>query len=396
MGNGVTDAYVSIVVPTLDPPALMHEHLARIAAAEASRIELILVCAPDAAPRDGEFAGYGFKAVNVVVGRDVSQPDAINLGARFATGDLITWLNPGDSICADAVQNVLQALCMNAGAGVVYGRARLHRDKDAGEEYPVAEAISLDALFQACCISQPAAWISRGAWQSLGGLRPLFDCAFDYDLWIRAAKDGARFVYLDTVLAVADVTPRSKTYSRRAEVFREQCELLMLHYGRCPPSALTAMWSEALAPAEDYPSVTAGLLRQAAPALESIARTAATVGDYHTARRLRTDARLHFLSRGLAIECRRDGRLAQSARIRISAARLPLSLLFQFDRMPESADDVAVLIQPDQEAARCALLSSTGCMTVRIESSATSDEDGFAALSFLSTSDLGARLIDAW
>lgn len=388
--------FVSIVVPTLAPPAFLHEHLARIAAAGASRIELILVCAPHTAIHEGGFARYGFKATKVVAGRDVSQPDAINLGAHLATGDLVTWLNPGDGICADTVQKVLLALRENADASVIYGRARFHRDKDTSDEYPVAATISLDALFQACCISQPAAWITRAAWKKMAGVRPLFDCAFDYDLWIRTAKDGGRFVFLDSVLADIDVTPGSKTFSRRADVFREQCELLMLHYGRCPPSVLTAIWAESLAPAEGYSSVTADLLRHAAPRLKSIARTAVKVGDYHTARRLCTDARLHFLSRGLAVESRRDGYLAQSGRIRISSDRLPLSLLFQFDRMPESTNDVAILVQPEQDAARCTLLSSISCMATRIEPNAASSEDGFATLAFLSTSDFGVRLIDAW
>lgn len=388
--------FVSIIVPTLDERALVHEHLARIAAAGAAKIELILVCAPSTGIGDEELAGHGFRSTRVVVGRDVSQPDAINLGAGFATGDLITWLNPGDGLSAGAIEKVQQAHQANTGAHVIYGRARLYRGQEAVGEYPVAPEISPDALFQACCISQPAAWISTSAWRALGGVRPLFDCAFDYDLWIRIAQESGGFVFLDAVLADVDVTQGSKTYSRRADVFREQCELLMLHFGRCPPSALTAMWAEALAPAEGYASVTAELLKQAASSLKSIARTADKVGDYHTATRLRTDARLHFLSRGLAVEARRDGYMAQSGRIRISADRLPLSLLFQFDRLPDSPDDVAILVQPDQELARCALLSSTSCMAARIEPNAASAEDGFATLSFLTTSDLGVRLIDAW
>jgi len=392
----VSEDFVSIVVPTLDNRSLVHEHLARLASAGAADIELILVCAPHAAISEDELRGHDFRSTKVIVGRDVSQPDAINLGARLATGSLITWLNPGDGICAGAIGQVLRARRENVGVGVIYGRARLHGGSGAASEYPVASEISPDSLFQACCLSQPAAWIAREMWEEWGGLRSKFDCAFDYDLWIRASRSGARFLFIDAVLADVDVAPGSKSFSRRADVFREQCELLMLHFGRCPPGALTAMWAEALAPAEGYASVTAALLRQAGQGLKSIARTADAVGDYHTATRLRTDARLHFLSRGVAIESQRDGYLAQSGRIRISADRLPLSLLFQFDRLPESMDDVAILIQPDQDVARCTLLSSIGCMATRIEPDAASAADGFATLSFLSTSDLGVRLIDAW
>lgn len=392
----MSDDFVSIIVPTLDRPELVHEHLSRIASMDAARIELILVSGTATTIHADELVQYGFKSTRVVVGQDVSQPDAINLGATHATGSLITWLNPGDGICADTISRVLQAARENPGAGIIYGRARLLRGGESVSEYPVAPVISLDTLFQSCAVSQPAAWIAHSTWVALRGLRPLFDCAFDYDLWIRATQGGVKFVFLNETLAEVDVTPQSKTFSRRADVFREQCELLMHHYGRCPPSALTAMWSEALAPAEGYSSVTAELLRSAAQGLKSISRTAEAVGDYHTAMRLRTDARLHFLSHGLAIEARRDGYLSQSGRIRISADRLPLNLLFQFDKLPDSMDDVAVLVQPDQELARSTLLSSISCMAAHIEPNAASVENGFATLSFLSTSDLGVRLIDAW
>jgi hypothetical protein len=392
----VSDDYVSIIVPTLDTRDVVDEHLSRIARAGADRIELILVCAPHVAISEEELLGYGFRSPKVIMGLDVSQPDAVNLGAHVATGSLITWLNPGDGLRPATIASIQQALHASVETGVIYGRSELYRGQSSVGEYPVGSVVTPETLFQACCISQPAAWISRSAWLTLGGVRPVFDCAFDYDLWIRAVRRGIKFTFLNEVIAEVDISPVSKSFSRRADVFQEQCEVLLHHYGRCPPGVLTAMWAEALAPAEGYQTVAAELLRQAVDSLKMIGHTAEKAGDHHTILRLQTDARLHFLSRGVAIECQRDGYLSQSGRMRISADRLPMTLLFQLDRQPDTIDDVAILVQPDQEPARCTLLSSMGCLAARIEPEAGFVEDGFVTLSFLSTSDLGARLISAW
>lgn len=391
----MTKNLLSVIVPTLGDGDDVRAHLARVAEAGAANLELIVVCASQTDLGEEDILRHGFRRAKVVHGRDVSQPDAVNLGAELATGAFLTWLNPGDDIRPNAVTRVL-AQSGEHDADIVYGRAQLRNGQNAVSEYPVGPCVSLDTLFQACGISQPAAWISRTAWARLGGVHARFDCAFDYDLWIRAVRSSARFAFVDEIFADVDVSPGSKSFARRADVFREQCELLMHHYGRCPPSALTAMWAEALAPAEGYPSITADLLRQAESGLKSIGQTCAKVGDYHTAQRLRTDARLHFLSQGIAIESGRDGYLSQSGRICISADRLPINLLFQLDRLPDSLDDVAILIQPDLEPARCTLLDSTRCIAARIEANVASVEAGFVALSFLSTADLGARLINAW
>jgi hypothetical protein len=387
--------YVSIIVPTANDINTVTSHLERIAALGAARIELILVNPSRSADTEDTLSKFGFRRTQAILGRDVSQADAINLGAEAATGAALTWLNVGDIATPHAIAKVLDTLPDALDARIVYGRAGRHRPGGAADTYPVSPKITPQTLYQACSISQPAAWITPMAWHRMRGLRPRFDCSFDYDFWIRAAQAGLPFDFIDDVLAEVDVVPDAKSFSQRAQVFRENCELLMLHYGRCPPSAITALWAEALAPPEGFAAIAPRLLEEAAAALESIRITAEAVSDIQTLERLRTDARLHFLSRGLAVEMRRDSYLGQASRIRIRGDLLPLNLLFRFDALP-TPDQMTLLFQPDARPAHCTTYPSIGCIAARIDRDARSSEDGCANLAFLTTSDFGARLIDAW
>jgi hypothetical protein len=387
--------YVSIIVPSANDTITVKNHLARIAALGAARIELILVDRSRSPDAKDALSKFGFHRTHAILGRDVSQADAINLGAEAATGAALTWLNVGDIATSDAIAKVLETLPDAPDARIVYGRARRHRLGGAADAYPVASKITPQTLYQACSISQPAAWITPIAWHQMRSLRPVFDCAFDYDFWIRAAQDGLPFDFIDDVLAEVDIVPDAKSFSQRAQVFRENCQLLMLHYGRCPPSAITALWAEALAPSEGFAAIAPNLLKEAAAALASIRRSAETVGDIQTLERLRTDARLHFLSRGLAVEMRRDSYLGQTGRIRIRSDLLPITLLFRFDTLP-TLDQMSLLFQPDARPAQCTTFPSIGCIAARIDSDGRSNEDGCTSLDFLTTSDFGARLIDVW
>ncbi len=388
--------HLSVIIPTTDSFEALRAHIQRLDCETSQRIELVIV-SPDTTLNEAALTdGVRFHSAQMVLGQDVSQPDAINLGAQRATGAAFTWLNVDDLLTDDAVATVLSALANAPDDAIIHGKANRRHPDGSTDDYPVTSQVSLASLFQSCGLSQPATWITPGAFRKAGGLRPRFDCAFDYDFWIRANLAGVPFIYLDTPLAEMDIRPQAKSFVRRARVFQEHCELMMLHYGRCPPNILTALWAEALSPAESFASVSQTLLDEAGKVLKSISETAASTGDDQTLKRLESDARLHFLARGIAADINSRGEMPDRAQIRVRADLLPISLLFRFESPPEDPGTVAVLLQPDARPMASALYPSVGFMAARIEEDAAIGDDGFVQLSFLSTEATGARLIDAW
>jgi hypothetical protein len=386
---------LSIVVPTLDVSERLNDHIAAIAAHGAHNLELVVVCPSGSDTLRSSAREHGFASVQLIVGEDTSQPDGINHGARAAKGAALTWLNVGDRLAEGAVAAVAKALAAAPERAIIYGQAERVRAGGVTDHYPVATEISAAGLFQSCAVSQPAAWITRAAWTELGGLHAGYDCAFDYDLWIRAAHAGIPFIHLPVLLARVDIEPDAKTFRQRPQVFREHAELMMAHYGRCPPSVLTGLWSEALRPAEPFEGVAAHVLREAGTTLEAIDAAADRAGDEATRNRLRNDARLHFLQRGVAAEVSRTGWLGEASRLCVRTDRLPLNLLIAFDQPPDDPAEIALLDQANSRPVATMFYASTNCMVARIETEAAQREP-VSHYTFLSAAPIGARLVDVW
>jgi len=66
------------------------------------------------------------------------------------------------------------------------------------------------------------------------GLDPDLGLSFDYDLWIRMAKLGARFAAIPDYLANSRMHRGAKTLKEREGVFQVSMDLLRRHYGYVP------------------------------------------------------------------------------------------------------------------------------------------------------------------
>lgn len=388
--------HLSVIIPTTDGFEAIRSHVQKLDIEDAHKVELIIV-SPDTSLDEAALTeGIRFHSAKLILGNDVSHCDAINMGAHAATGAAFTWLNVDDHLSSSAVPTALKALSSAPEDAIVYGRATRKRQDGREDAYPVATTVSRDTLFQSCSLSQPATWITPGAFRKVGQLRTRFECAFDYEFWIRAVSKGVPFQFVDEVLAEMDIRPEAKSFDRRARVFQEHCEVMLLHYGRCPPAAITSLWAEALSPSEAYRSVSVGLLRDAGATIDSIAAAADRAGDDQTLQRLETDARLRFLACGVAADMDRQGRLPDRAQMRIRTDKLPMTMLFRLETPPDSPDDVALLLQSETRQLPSSIYTSVGFMAARIEEDAAIGADGYVDVALLSTSPVGAKLVDVW
>jgi hypothetical protein len=84
-----------------------------------------------------------------------------------------------------------------------------------------------------CFICQPTAFIRASAYRRCS-LNPEVNQPFDYDLWIRMAKQGFHFAWIPDYLANSRVHAGSKTICERSAVFHSSMRLLKQHYGYIP------------------------------------------------------------------------------------------------------------------------------------------------------------------
>lgn len=165
---------------------------------------------------------------------DGGAADAINRGFELTTGSVFNWLGADDTLLPGAISAVVKCFASSTDTAAVYGQGYwVDEQGKVLQQYPTIEAFSAELLEQECCICQPACFVRRSAFERVGGLTPALRVAFDYDLWIRMARE-MRFQVIPEFLATSRMRADNKTLGLRPQMFRECFEVLKHHYGYIP------------------------------------------------------------------------------------------------------------------------------------------------------------------
>jgi len=120
--------------------------------------------------------------------KDGGQSEAINKGFAHATGDILCWLNSDDFFLPGVLQSVGREL--HNGPDLIYGNC-LSFSAEGGRclvNRPPAYDQQLFGL--KLCIVQPSSFWTRALWEKTGSLSPELHYAFDWEWYLRAAKNG--------------------------------------------------------------------------------------------------------------------------------------------------------------------------------------------------------------
>ncbi len=178
------------------------------------------------------------EGVELRVEKDNGQVDAINRGFSRATADIVTWLNTDDVYSdPDALREVAQVFAENPDVDVVYCRGRFV-DPDGKllrEAFINADPGALEREFtHSVGILQPALFFRRSVFERFGPLDEDLNFAFDYEYWIRLARGGAKFQFVDRTIVEATLHPNSKTQGQRNRQYHESLVAVKRHYGFVP------------------------------------------------------------------------------------------------------------------------------------------------------------------
>lgn len=172
-------------------------------------------------------------------GKDRGPSDAAYQGFRQAAGEIFAWLNADDNYLPGAVRIAVEYLQAHPEADVVYGEGWwIDENGRVIDRYPTLP-FNPQVLERDCFICQPAAFLRASAYHRCE-LDPFTNCSFDYDLWIRMAKQGIRFASIPQFLANSRIHRGSMTINERRKVFQANIRLLKRHYGYVPVSHVLA------------------------------------------------------------------------------------------------------------------------------------------------------------
>lgn len=203
---------ISVVIPLVGAAASVEETLLSVLNQGYPAVQIILLHAGAADGAADVLERYRDRLEHVAVEPGKGRAHAINTGMALADGDILHWLNADEMLCPGALDavarewtgsqaDIIAGLCMEVSDRRVM---RLTRPPARGIDLPSSERAEFfgrwtkDEYFD-----RPIAFFSRRIWEAAGGcVREDIAHGMDFDLWVRAADNGARYRATNLPLAL--------------------------------------------------------------------------------------------------------------------------------------------------------------------------------------------------
>jgi glycosyltransferase involved in cell wall biosynthesis len=238
---------VSVVTPSFNQGQFIQRTLESVATQTGAAIEHVVFDGSSTDDTVEVLKRFG-NGVRWVSERDKGQTDAINKGIRATDGEIIGWLNSDDVYYPGAITRVVAFFESHPDVDVVYGMAdHIDLSDQAFEAYPT-ESWDIARLRDTCIICQPAAFFRRRVVAQHGLLDESRHFCMDYEYWLRLAKAGVKFAYLEEKLAGSRLYSENKTLGSRLKVHAEINDMQKSLFGTVPDRWL---WNYAHAALDD-------------------------------------------------------------------------------------------------------------------------------------------------
>lgn len=255
IGRGTGDPVVSVIIPTQDYARYLPEALESVRTQTFGDWECIVV---DDGSTDETPAVLSKSEAEDARIRSARQPRqgpsaARNRGLNLCQGRYVQFLDADDVLAAGKLERHVEALDQAPDIDIVYGPARYFddddpgrvlrdglRDDDVGSLRPVSGNTSdvLERLLDANIMTIVSPLVRRSVFDHVGTFDERLDRLEDWDLWLRCAVAGQRFLFIPSVDPVALIRVHAGSLSA------VPAPMLFADYAR-----MRARWALALGPA---------------------------------------------------------------------------------------------------------------------------------------------------
>jgi len=201
---------VSIVTPSLNQGEYIEYTILSVLNQTYQNIEYIVV---DGGSNDETLevlSKYSSK-LKLILGQDNGQTDAINIGMKASTGDLVGWVNSDDLLMRDAVANVVEAFGNNPNGSVYYGGVTLIDDRNRVIGFPKLGLLTFEnLLYGKPSLIQVGTFYPKLLIEKVGYLDDNLLLAMDVDLFLKLLK-FADAILIPKILSSVRIHKSSKT-----------------------------------------------------------------------------------------------------------------------------------------------------------------------------------------
>ncbi len=144
--------------------------------------------------------------------KDRGQSHAINKGFARATGELVGWMNSDDIYFPDAINTVVTYWLANGKPISLITGTKLKGTSSLDTISKLEQSpYTIRHLIEKNIIEQPSTFYPLSLLKEVGYIDERYRMSMDYDLWLRMARYGASFSFLDADLAITRNHPLAKT-----------------------------------------------------------------------------------------------------------------------------------------------------------------------------------------
>jgi glycosyltransferase involved in cell wall biosynthesis len=225
---------ISVVVPSRNQGRFLRAALESIFRQDYPRLEVVVM---DGGSTDESRTIIESFAARLKYWRsrpDEGQSAAINEGMLHCTGDLVAWLNSDDFYWRDCLWTIARAYAAYPGYGLYIGNGlRYAQERDCYTAFNRRHmALDRQALEEGLdYILQPSTFVSRAAWEQVGGLNPTLQYCMDWDILIRISRKYPA-VLINEFLAASREYADTKTSTGRMKRATEILEMIRRHTSR--------------------------------------------------------------------------------------------------------------------------------------------------------------------
>ncbi len=219
----------SIVIPNYNSGPVLERALRSLVSQHYPDLQLILIDAGSTDASREIIERYRPHLDTVVIEKDNGQADALNKGFARATGDVFGWLCADDELLPGALHHAAEIFSANPQADVFLGgciriyadgtRATMIPEKDPWAKIGMQNIVEQSSTFWRAGLHRRCAPLDTG-----------FQLAFDWDLWCKMARQGARVARTERVIANYYFSPANKT-SRAGNLFAEEAFQILRRHG---------------------------------------------------------------------------------------------------------------------------------------------------------------------
>lgn len=166
----------------------------------------------------------------IVSEKDKGIYDAMNKGIALSSGSYVLFLNADDYLfSSDTIKNLMSVVSTEHDTDIFYGNVLMYEDNNGYAKIWKPEPVSSKLLYRST-LPHPSTIFKRSLFEKIGMYDDSYKIAADFEFYVRAFRNGAKFRYVDQLVSVFSYGGISTSSENKKLTHDEREQILAKHF----------------------------------------------------------------------------------------------------------------------------------------------------------------------